>query len=194
MGNGRESVRKAAFTPASQPSPIIDDMMSRAHVGTVAPTSIHVERQCTCPFSIAQEYAVAYLKAAEAGGPEARIGISWPKPLPVLRRRVWFSFGLALDVAEAGRLHDEIRLRWNGGSALFPNFRGTVRFRIAGAGTIVLFDGTYEPPLRIAGLCFDRVIGRWIAKRTLQDLARRICDESERRERDWRASLAAVDA
>jgi hypothetical protein len=159
--------------------------MSTAILDTKRTTSIHVERTCACPFSIAEEYAVQYLKQAEAGGPEAVVRVPLPL-LPTMSRKVSMSFGLAFDVSEAGRQHDEIRLHWNSGSPLFPNFRGTIRFRIDGTGSVIMIDGSYEAPFGRLGKWFDRIVGRRIAERTLADLARRISCDLEQKERGWR--------
>jgi len=98
---------------------------------------------------------------------------------------------LAIDLVEEGRRHDEIRLRWSSGSKLFPNFRGTVRFRIEQTFTRVLVDGSYAPPLGVLGAAFDRFIGRHLAARTLDDLAGRIARALEKREREWEAAHPA---
>jgi hypothetical protein len=161
------------------------DMRSAA-MGSIATTSLHVERLCDCPFSIADEYAVQYLKRAEAGGSEAVVRA----PLPFTRRKVRLSFGLSADNTEAGRQHEEIRVLWFADSPLFPDFRGTIRFRIDGRRTVILIDGTYHPPLGTFGTLFDRIAGRWIATYGLNDLARRIAGELEENERLWRSAHA----
>lgn len=150
-------------------------------------TSIHVERTCACPFSMADEYAVQYFKQAEAGGPQAVVGLAGHAWLPAMGRKVNVSFGLEIDGREPGRQHTEIRLRWKSGSRLFPNFRGTVRFRILGIRTLVVIDGSYLAPLGKFGWWFDRVIGRRIAARTLDNLARRLISDLEKKEFAWRA-------
>lgn len=146
-------------------------------------TSVHVERTCDCPFSIAEEYAVQYLKQAEAGGSSAILHV-----FPAIARRVSMSFGLAIDVLESGRQHNEIHLRWESGSPLFPDFCGTVRFRIARAQTVVIVDGSFEAPSGRFGALFDRIAGRWIAERTLDDLVRRVSRYLEQKEDEWRAA------
>ena len=134
-----------------------------------------------------ESYAVEYLERAEKGGPEALLRVPLFGGLPALRRRVQPTFGIAIDVVEEGRKHDEIRLRWKSGSRLFPNFRGTVRFRIDQSSTHVLVDGNYTAPLGRIGAAFDRLIGRHIAARTVDDLAGRIANALEQREREWEA-------
>ena len=167
--------------------------MSTATLETKPESAIHVERTCSCPFSIAMDYAVDYLKEAESGGPQAVVHAPLPL-LPVLGRKVSMSFGIAIDAVESGRKHDEIRLRWKSGSPLFPNFRGTIRFRIDGANSTIVIDGTYTSTLGGIGSWFDRVAGRRIATRTLDDLAHRVCRDLERREREWRAAHAPAGA
>jgi uncharacterized membrane protein len=92
------------------------------------------------------------------------------------------------DLSEPGRPHDEIALQWSSRSRILPDFRGTVRFRIAGSGTRLVLDGEYVPPGgRIGGL-FDTLVGRHVARATLRDFAGRLADELARCEREWRAA------
>jgi hypothetical protein len=185
---GAEAAVHVDFIRCSQ-----NGTMSTTSAELKSPSTVHVERTCNCPFSIATEYAVDYLKAAESGGPQAVVRV--PLPLvPVLGRKVSMSFGLAIDVAEEGRKHDEIRLRWQSGSPLFPNFNGTIRFRIDGTKSTIAIDGSYTPPFGTLGTWFDRLAGGWIAARTLDDLAQRVCRELERRESEWRAGHVPAGA
>lgn len=150
-------------------------------------TTIHVECKCNCPFSIAEEYATQYLQRAERGGSEAALVAQLPGVLPALVRHVNVSFGIAHDIEEMGRQHDEIHLRWRSGSPLYPDFRGTLRFRIADVmRTQIILEGSYRPPFGFTGRVFDLVVGRWIAKRTLTDLAARLSNDLEENERAWR--------
>jgi hypothetical protein len=159
----------------------------RAYDGDMQPTAIAtrsthvtVESLAACPFSMAQEYAGEYLRAAEAHGPEASIG------RPFLRHDVTLSFGIQSDVADDGRLHDELRVNWASGSRLLPDFRGSIRFRIDGERTRVLVDGSYAPPLGAFGVAFDLIAGRAIARSSVQDLADRVAAHLTRREAAWR--------
>jgi hypothetical protein len=153
--------------------------------------AVTLEEYAACPFSIAGEYAIEYLRRAEAGEPEAEIHVPLRFLPQLLRRRVMVTFGLHVDVAEAGRPHEEIRMRWSSGTPLLPDFRGTLRFRIAGQGTDVLISGTYRVPFGLLGRVFDSAIGHHIARASLGDLARRIADALEANERRWRSRVAA---
>gem|GEM_PF-1694789 len=149
--------------------------------------AVTAQAYAACPFSIAQEHAVEYLRRAEAGEAEAAIHVPIRLLPAFLQRRVAVTFGMHADVTEAGRPHDEIRLRWNAGTPLLPDFRGTLRFRIAAPGTDVLVEGTYRAPFGALGGAFDDVIGRHIAQASLDDLARRIARALETSERAWRS-------
>lgn len=154
-------------------------------------THVYVERSCACPFSIAEDYAIDFLKEAERGGDKACVYAQLPGPLPALTRGVKFSFGLSEDVTDKGRRHEEILLRWSGGSRFYPDFSGTVRFRIEHLHTRIMIEGAYRPPFGRVGKVFDSFAGRWIAERTLGDLATRISVELETKEQQWRKSALA---
>ena len=96
--------------------------------------------------------------------------------------------GLALEHAVRVRawrdrddqnLNDLIRITWEpeGGGA-YPAFRGTLATwgETDPPQTFIEIDGTYEPPMGVAGEAFDAAVGRAIAQRTvrafLDDLGR----------------------
>jgi hypothetical protein len=153
--------------------------------------TITVSTLAECPFSIATEYAQEYLRNAEAGRAESLVRVPWFPLIPALAHRVRMSFGLHADVGEPGRRHEEIRLRWNSGSRLLPNFRGAVSFRIEGTRTRIFIDGSYDAPLGLIGRYFDDAIGKRVARVSLQDLADRLAGFLEQRERAWRQSKGA---
>jgi hypothetical protein len=154
--------------------------------------AVAVHAYAACPFSIAGEYAVEYLKRAETGQAEAEIHVPVRFFPAFVRRRVDVSFSLHIDVLEGGRAHDEIRMRWKSGSPLLPDFSGTLRFRIAGKGTDINLDGTYRVPFGTLGRIFDLALGRHIARVSLGDLALRIARALEENERAWCAHVTAV--
>lgn len=152
---------------------------------------VALQAYAACPFSVAQDYAIDYLRRAEAGTDDAEIRVPVAFWAGLIRRRVTISFGLHYDVVEAGRAHDEIRLRWTAGTRLLPDFRGTLRFRIAGKGTDVLIDGSYHIPFGILGRIFDSAAGRHLALASLRDLAQRIAASLVSSEHDWRKKLSS---
>jgi hypothetical protein len=101
------------------------------------------------------------------------------------------TFGLHLDILEAGRTHDEIHVRWAAGTPLLPDFRLTVRLRIAGSGTRVLVEGAYRAPFGRLGRLFDQLVGWHIARMSVRDFTRRIASSLEARERDWGARVGS---
>jgi hypothetical protein len=151
--------------------------------------SSHVSAETTaeCPFSMAQEYAADYLRAAEKGGPESVIRVPWGIPV-TLEHHVGLTFGMHQDETAHGRSQDEVRVIWKSGSALLPDFRGSIRFRIDGLRTRVAVDGTYAPPFGAFGRLFDGVVGHAIAQASVRDLAHRIAVHLSERERTWRAT------
>lgn len=152
--------------------------------------TVMAEAHAACPFSIAQEYASDYLRRAETGHEEAEIRVPLRLLHWLLRRRVGLTFGIRPDAAEAGRGHDEIRVRWSAGTAFLPDFHGTVRLRIAGIATRVLVDGSYTAPLGPLGRLFDGVLGTHMARASVCDLSSRIASYLEAREKDWRARIS----
>jgi hypothetical protein len=148
--------------------------------------TITVSTLAECPFSIADEYAKEYLQRAEGGGAESLVRVPWFVPFPKPAHRVQLTFGLHSDITDHGRRHDEIRLRWTSGTPLLPNFHGVVSFRIESMRTRIFIEGNYDAPLGLAGRCFDEVIGKRIARASLQDLGERLRVFLERREQSWR--------
>jgi hypothetical protein len=154
--------------------------------------AVSLREHAACPYSIAQEYAVEYLRRAEAGQDEAQIRVPIAFLPGFVRRRVAVTFGLHYDLADAGRPHDEIRLRWTAGTPCLPDFRGTLRFRIAGTETDLLVEGSYRIPFGKVGRIFDNLAGRHIARSSLSDLTRRIAAALGTSERDWRKKELSV--
>ena len=133
-----------------------------------------------CPVAEAESRIEAYF--AQRRGPDGiahlPLRVSLPR-LPLLR-------GLSLehDVTVTAyrdrddqNLNDLIRIAWEpeGGGA-FPKFKGTL---VAWAEhdpemSFIEIDGTYAPPLGVAGELFDEAVGETIAEHTAQTLLRDI--------------------
>jgi hypothetical protein len=152
-------------------------------------TNVSVSAIAECPFSIAEDYAVDYLRRAEQGGDEATIRLPLVVSPAALHHQVKIGFGLHLDILEEGRQHDEVRFRWSSGTRFLPDFRGTLRFRIDGTRTEVLIDGSYGAPFGLLGRVFDRVCGRALAHQSLQDLANRLASYLGDRQRTWAGAV-----
>jgi hypothetical protein len=150
---------------------------------------VSAEVLAVCPFSIAQNYASDYFRSAASGHEEAEIRVPIRFLPTVIQRRVALRFGIHSDGTEPGRTHDEIRVRWSSGTWLLPEFHGIVRLRIAGTATRVLVDGSYHAPFGAIGRVFDSLVGEYIARASVGDLAHRIAVYLEEREIEWRARL-----
>jgi len=161
----------------------------------VAPyiSRVVVERVAQCPFSVAHDYAEDFFRDAER---EVEVNARVPLRDFVVgfggvRRPVKLVFGLHPDDTETGRIHDAMLLEWRAGTRVFPQFHGTLRLRIETVdSTRLTLEGAYRPPLGLAGRAFDLLIGRRIARATMTDLIDRIAHALERREADYRASMA----
>jgi hypothetical protein len=158
---------------------------------------VRAERTASCPFSIAANYAATHLSDYKAPRrepirvPLARLGL----PLRgALARRVAFSFGIHTHTIAASRRDDEeIYFTWQAGSRWLPDFRGTLRFRIASyRETPLKLEGTYDPPFGAFGALFDAVIGHHIAMATAEDLLSRVTEALETSERSFRAAHPPV--
>jgi hypothetical protein len=146
-------------------------------------TAVSVSTIADCPFSIAQEYALEFFRSGKAGATESEIDL--PLKAFVLRHFVDVVMRLDRDSIEMGRSHEEIRLFWDSGSPWFPNFHGTLRFRIERDKTRILLEGSYIAPLGLVGQLFDAVVGKHIARLSLSDLAQRIATYLANRQRRW---------
>jgi hypothetical protein len=154
-------------------------------------TRITVERVARCPFSVAHDYAEEFLREIDERGAEVRVRVRdlLPTRRGKLRRRVRIVFERRLDEAEAGRAHDAVALHWTAGTRLFPDFHGDLRLRIASVDeTLLTLEGEYRPPLGPLGAVFDVLLGRRIARSTMNELVGRIAKAMERREEAYRAA------
>ncbi len=151
---------------------------------------VAVERVVRCPFSVAHDYAEDFFADA-ARGVEMRVPLRDLVPTAGghLRRPVRLVAERRPDEHEPGRAHDALEIDWTAGTRFFPDFRGTLRLRIASVETTRLsLEGTYQPPFGPFGLIFDMVAGRRIARATMHDLLRRLGEAMEAREVEFRAS------
>lgn len=159
--------QQAAASAALENAHTIGDSTSGAL--TTTKFSVHVEVFADCPFSVAQDYAIDYLRRAEPD----------------------FSFGVRNDTNERGRSHEELSVQWGARAPLLPHvcINGTLRFRIAGSRTRLVLDASYVPPGAALGRVFDAALGHRMAVKMCRDLARRIAGELTERERAWRPEL-----
>jgi hypothetical protein len=148
---------------------------------------VTAEVTADCPFSVAEEYAQAFLQSAQADTGEFAMRVPIRFLPGFVRHRVTMTFELHVDLAERGRKHDEIDVRWKAGTPFLPDFCGTVRFRIAGVRMLVRVDGAYRAPFGLIGELFDALVGAHIAHASATDFAARIGSYLEVRQRSWRA-------
>lgn len=66
------------------------------------------------------------------------------------------------------------RPAWRG----FPAFGGTLTVRAAGEETLLVLEGSYEPPGSVPGRLFDWLVGRKLAARTMDAFLNQLRDNS----------------
>jgi hypothetical protein len=158
----------------------------------VTPLSrVTAQRVARCPFSVALEYAARFFRAAADRG--ADVGVPLRALVPTLGGRlhkpVLIEAMQRPDDAEAGRAHDAFEVCWTAGTRFFPDFRGTLRLRIASVDeTLLTLDGEYRAPFGALGAVFDALIGRRIARATMRDLLDRLASEMEERQASLRGA------
>lgn len=159
---------------------------------------VSAKRQVACPFSIAASYAADFLRRFEAG-PLAGV-VEVPIPLlghgrhAMLKHHIRLRLAVHDDPSDTVRQHEAIRISWWSESRWFPNLSGTLRFRVASyAETLLLFDGTYEPPLGVVGAIFDKLIGNRISTATVNELLDRLGIAIESKERAFGAAHTGVN-
>jgi hypothetical protein len=149
-----------------------------------------VERVVRAPFAAALDYAEGFFRQAAEG---TAVGVPLRFLVPTLGGRlqqpVQIQYARRPDQAEPGRAHDAFEVCWTAGSPFFPDFRGTLRLRIASVDeTRLSLEGEYRPPLGLLGAVFDALAGRWIARATLSDFLDRLAGAMERGEAAFRGA------
>lgn len=124
--------------------------------------SIFVAQNVQCPFSA----AVPLIERFHDRSQQLRVG-----PLSFVEVTVDSALAQTRDYTDRTRLHEALVLQWRShGLFPVPRFRGLITVRPNGAATEVRIDGHYVPPFGKIGSAFDALIGRRIARRTLERL------------------------
>ncbi len=102
-------------------------------------------------------------------------------PFSAMHTRVHCELSEIRDETDQTRVHEALTLHWKARSLLlFPVMRGMITVRPNGQATEVRMDGSYTPPLGVFGELFDRIIGRHIARRTVERFLDQLHDSVER--------------
>ena len=122
-------------------------------------------RNVHCPFSV----AVPLIARFNAGAP-LRIG-----PFAFIEFEVDHALAETHDSTDRARAHEALLVQWRShGLFPVPRFRGLITARPNAPTTEIRIDGEYTPPLGSIGKIFDILVGRYIARRTLERLLDRI--------------------
>ncbi len=128
-------------------------------------------RYVDCPFSATVEFVEKVVGQ--------RNGF-YMMPSPALGERVRFAAADTPDLSDSARKHDAHLIAWRPQNrTMFPDFCGVLTVRPEGRGAFLHLQGQYEPPFGRVGKVFDFVVGRAVARHTMQHLLGELGDDIE---------------
>jgi hypothetical protein len=90
-------------------------------------------------------------------------------------------YELLYDWTRLVQSYDAVGIAWTPRWRGFPPFGAILTIEPAGEGSLLVLEGSYEPPGGAAGRFFDRAVGARLAARTmdalLRDIARYVRDQ-----------------
>lgn len=124
-------------------------------------TRVQAKREAPCPFGIAVELIERFhLNTGHRFG-----------PFSLLQVHVECSLAETRDYTDPARIHEALVLQWRThGFFPIPKLRALITVRPHGLSTEIRIDGSYVPPFGIVGRILDVLIGRYIARRTIERL------------------------
>lgn len=148
-------------------------------------TTVFGKRDVRCPFSA----TIELIEHLHASGAEHRVG-----PFSAIRTRVQCEIAEVPDRTDETRIHEALQLHWKTPSRMpLPVMSGLITVRPSAPATELRMEGTYEPPLGALGRLFDRIIGRYVAQRTvdrfLDELAVFVENEWQKERRKYPTAL-----
>jgi hypothetical protein len=157
-------------------------------------TALHLKRAVACPSCQAPEHLERWF-AEYANGDVSIITLCAQAALPGLPDLA-LTHDCVVHIARAdvpGSMVPRFSVRWeSAGGGAFPQFQGTLSVLNDEdyESCILALDGTYDPPLGVAGVAFDHLMGRTIAEICGNDLLERIGTSVERMYRGVEAAKA----
>lgn len=122
-------------------------------------SQVLVSKYAQCPFSAAVELAEKIVGRRKG---------MYVTPSPPFGERVQFAAASTDDSTDDARKHEALLIAWHPkSSSLFPDFRGVVTVRPEYRGARLRLHGEYTPPYGAAGKVFDVIVGRTLARRTM---------------------------
>jgi hypothetical protein len=83
-------------------------------------------------------------------------------------------YELLYDWTTIARRNDAVAFAWKPQWRGFPPFGATLTVRAAGQDSQLVLEGSYDPPAGAAGRLFDLIVGKGLARRTMDGLLRDI--------------------
>ena len=123
--------------------------------------TLHATRDVYCPFT----QAIPLVQRLYAAS-RIRVG-----PFSYVSLEVESQVVSTRDLTDPTRDHDALVVEWHvHGPLPLPRFQGLITARPNGICTTLQIQGHYTPPFGIVGRVLDAVLGRQIARRTLERL------------------------
>jgi hypothetical protein len=142
-------------------------------------SALREEIYVNCPVSLARRHLSAFFSEHTRLALRVPLGIPGLKTGLLMRRDVSATIKQVQAVSDA---FEDFSVNWEAiGGGPFPRFAGKIEvqgdedydsFRL-------VLQGTYDPPLGVAGEAFDALVGRWIAIATARDLLERVREAVE---------------
>ncbi len=146
------------------------------------------KRDVDCPFSA----TIEMIERLQRNDIERHVG-----PFSHVRARVRLELSEVCDHTDQTRVHEALVIKWKAQTSIpVPVMRGLITVRPNGLATEVRMEGEYTPPLGAFGTLFDRIVGRHIARRTIErflDKLRAFIEREWQRERKDYAARTTGD-
>ncbi len=127
--------------------------------------TLQATRDVYCPFTQAIPLVQRFYAASRV-----RVG-----PFSYVTLEVESQVVSTRDLTDPTRDHDALVVEWHvHGPLPLPRFRGLITARPNGICTTIHIQGHYTPPFGIVGRVLDTILGRQIARRTLERLLDRV--------------------
>lgn len=146
---------------------------------------LYQRRYLKCPYNRARDLLAESVADALQSGERRLLHLTLAFP-PVLGVEIGKDVIVSVrPVPDPMHFDEPWNLHWEPVSGLYPVFDGTLAIRAdeSYASAILELEGKYEPPLGLAGMVFDAVLGQRIAVETARELLRKLAATIETRYR-----------
>ncbi|MGA7571436.1 MAG: hypothetical protein WCC70_02130 [Candidatus Aquilonibacter sp.] len=143
---------------------------------------LYQRRYLKCPYNRARDLLAQSVTNALQSGEGRLLHLTLAFP-PVLGVEIGKDVVVSVKpVPDPMHFDEPWNVHWEPVSGLYPVFDGTLTIRAdeSYASAILELSGAYEPPLGLAGMAFDAVLGQRIAHETARELLRKLAATIEK--------------